>query len=129
MAQRLQISAAVGAFVVGLALSGTAQERASGLIEPLRDLFAALFFLFFAFQIPTDDLPKIKLGQQVKFTVSGSAGEYTGVIAEIASQGEYTPKTIQTKKERANIVYAVKIKVNNENNILKPGMPAEVVLD
>lgn len=79
--------------------------------------------------IPTDDLPKIKLGQQVKFTVSGSAGEYTGVIAEIASQGEYTPKTIQTKKERANIVYAVKIKVNNENNILKPGMPAEVVLD
>lgn len=79
--------------------------------------------------IPTDDLPKIKLGQQVKFTVSGSAGEYTGVIAEIASQGEYTPKTIQTKKERANIVYAVKIKVNNENSILKPGMPAEVVLD
>lgn len=79
--------------------------------------------------IPTDDLPKIKLGQQVKFTVSGSAGEYPGVIAEIASQGEYTPKTIQTKKERANIVYAVKIKVNNENSILKPGMPAEVVLD
>jgi HlyD family secretion protein len=58
--------------------------------------------------IPTDDLPKIKLGQQVKFTVSGSAEEYTGVIEEIASQGEYTPKTVQTKKERTNIVYAVK---------------------
>ncbi|MDD4768140.1 MAG: secretion protein HlyD, partial [Desulfotomaculaceae bacterium] len=40
-----------------------------------------------------------------------------------------TPKTIQTKKERANIVYAVKIKINNENNVLKPGMPADVVLD
>ncbi len=79
--------------------------------------------------IPTDDLPRIKLGQQVKFTVSGSAGEHPGIIQEIASQGEYTPKTIQTKKERANIVYAVKIKINNENNVLKPGMPADVVLD
>ncbi len=79
--------------------------------------------------IPTDDLPRIKLGQQVKFTVSGSSQEHPGVIEEIASQGEYTPKTIQTKKERTNIVYAVKIKVNNENNVLKPGMPADVVLD
>lgn len=79
--------------------------------------------------IPTDDLPKIKLGQQVKFTVSGSDEEYSGTIEEIASSGEYTPKVIQTKKERTNIVYAVKIKINNENNVLKPGMPADVVLD
>jgi HlyD family secretion protein len=79
--------------------------------------------------IPTDDLPKIKLGQQVKFAVSGSVEEYKGAIEEIASSGEFTPKVIQTKKERTNIVYAVKIKINNENNILKPGMPADVVLD
>ncbi len=79
--------------------------------------------------IPTDDLPKIKLGQQVEFTVGGSAEALPGVIQEIASRGEYTPKTIQTKKERANIVYAVKIKISNENNVLKPGMPADVVFD
>lgn len=79
--------------------------------------------------IPTADLPRIKLGQQVRFTVSGSVAEYQGVIVEIASQGEYTPKTIQTKTERANIVYAVKIKIDNENNVLKPGMPADVVLE
>lgn len=79
--------------------------------------------------IPTDDLPRIKLGQQVEFTVSGSAEKHPGVIVEIASQGEYTPKTIQTKKERTNIVYAVKIQIRNENNVLKPGMPADVVLD
>ncbi|TEB09634.1 HlyD family secretion protein [Pelotomaculum propionicicum] len=79
--------------------------------------------------IPTDDLPKIKLGQQVYFTVSGSSEEHRGTIEEIASKGEYTPKTIQTKKERTNIVYAVKIKVDNENNLLKPGMPADVVFD
>lgn len=79
--------------------------------------------------IPTDDLPKIKLGQKVTFTVSGSSEERHGFIEEIASKGEYTPKTIQTKKERTNIVYAVKIKVSNENNVLKPGMPADVIFN
>jgi len=78
--------------------------------------------------IPTDDLPKIKLGQQVTFTVSGSSTKHIGIIEEIASQGEFTPKTIQTKKERTNIVYAVKIKTNNENGVLKPGMPADVTM-
>ncbi len=79
--------------------------------------------------IPTDDLPKIKLGQQVKFTVSGSSTEYQGVIEEIATEGEFTPKTIQTKKERTNIVFAVKIRINNESGVLKPGMPADVTID
>jgi len=78
--------------------------------------------------IPTDDLPKIKLGQQVVFTVSGSPTEYKGMIKEIASQGEFTPKTIQTKKERTNIVYAVKVEVNNDDGVFKPGMPADVVI-
>ena len=45
------MSAAIGAFLVGLALSGPVQERAGALIGPLRDLFAAVFFLFFSFQI------------------------------------------------------------------------------
>jgi CPA2 family monovalent cation:H+ antiporter-2 len=81
LAQRLQISAAVGAFVVGLALSGTAQERASGLIEPLRDLFAALFFLFFAFQIPTDELPGALVPALVLLVVSGVAKVITGWVA------------------------------------------------
>ncbi|CCO07290.1 HlyD family secretion protein [Desulforamulus hydrothermalis] len=79
--------------------------------------------------VPTDDLPKIKLNQKVRFTVSGSGQEYQGVIEEIASQGEYTPKTIQTKKERTNIVYGVKIRINNQDGTLKPGMPADVVFE
>ncbi|MGH9188367.1 MAG: cation:proton antiporter, partial [Acidimicrobiales bacterium] len=51
LAQRLDVSAAIGAFLVGLALSGPVQHRAGALVEPLRDLFAAIFFLFFSFQI------------------------------------------------------------------------------
>lgn len=77
--------------------------------------------------IPTDDLPLIRIGQEVKFSISGLDRFFRGVIEEIASQGEYTPKTIQTKKERTNVVFAVKIRVNADEGILKPGMPADVV--
>ena len=56
LAQQLDVSAAIGAFLVGLALSGPVQHRAGALIGPLRDLFAAVFFLFFSFQIDPGDL-------------------------------------------------------------------------
>ncbi|MFA7468536.1 MAG: HlyD family efflux transporter periplasmic adaptor subunit [Desulfotomaculaceae bacterium] len=77
--------------------------------------------------IPTDDLPHIKLGQQVTFTVSGGDQVFSGLIEEIASKGEFTPKTIQTKQERANVVFGVKIRVKDTGGVLKPGMPADVV--
>lgn len=76
--------------------------------------------------IATDDLPGVKLGQGVSFTVSGSPEIYKGTVEEIASKGEFTPKAIQTKKERTNIVYGVKIRISSENGVLKPGMPADV---
>ncbi|MGH9138842.1 MAG: cation:proton antiporter [Acidimicrobiales bacterium] len=56
LAQELQVSAAIGAFLVGLALSGTVQARAAALVEPLRNLFAATFFLFFSFTVNPADL-------------------------------------------------------------------------
>lgn len=61
LAQQLQVSAAIGAFLVGLALSGPAQHRVSSLVSPLRDLFAAAFFVFFSFQIEPGDLPGVLL--------------------------------------------------------------------
>ncbi len=76
--------------------------------------------------VPTDDLPRVKLGQKVEFTVSGSADVFTGVVEEIAAKGEFTPKTIQTKKERTNVVFGVKIRVPYSEGVLKPGMPADV---
>ena len=56
IAQRLEVSGAIGAFLVGLALSGQAEVRAMNLISPLRDLFAAIFFLFFSFQVDPSKL-------------------------------------------------------------------------
>lgn len=77
--------------------------------------------------ISTDDLPQVKLGQAVACTVSGEEKVFPGIVEEIADRGEFTPKTIQTKQERANVVFGVKIRVNDPDGILKPGMPADVV--
>lgn len=58
-AQRLQVSSAVGAFLVGIALSGEVAERARDLLAPLRDLFAATFFVFFALQVDPASIPPV----------------------------------------------------------------------
>lgn len=72
-------------------------------------------------------LTSIKVGQQVTIKVDVAEGmkDYTGTITWIASEAEFTPKIIQTKEERVNLVYAVKIEVKNDEN-LKIGMPAEM---
>lgn len=59
IAQRLQVSAAVGAFLVGIALSGPIVEKTYRLLAPLRDLFAATFFFFFGLQIDPATLPRV----------------------------------------------------------------------
>ncbi len=61
LAQRLQVSAAIGAFLIGIALSEPIAERAHNLLSPLRDLFAAIFFLFFGLQIDPASLPPVLL--------------------------------------------------------------------
>jgi len=75
-------------------------------------------------------LSQVKLGQQVKVLVDDGKNKYkelTGTITWISDKAEFTPKTIQTKDERANLVYAVKIKVKNDG-FLKIGMYGEVKL-
>ncbi|NJP45864.1 cation:proton antiporter [Actinacidiphila epipremni] len=59
VAQQLQVSAAVGAFLVGIALSGEVAEGASSLLSPLRDLFAAVFFVFFGLSTDPADIPSV----------------------------------------------------------------------
>ena len=76
-------------------------------------------------------LPTIKLGQEVRVLIDqGEKGykEYPGTIVWISDKAEFTPKTIQTKEERANLVYAIKVKVKNDG-FLKIGMYGEVKLN
>lgn len=81
LAQQLQISAAIGAFLVGLALSGPVQHRVSALIEPLRDLFAAIFFLFFAFQIDPAKLPAAMIPALALLVVTAAGKLGSGWVA------------------------------------------------
>ena len=79
--------------------------------------------------ITGDQLSQIKLGQQVKVMVDAKKDKYkelTGTVSWISDKAEFTPKTIQTKEERANLVYATKINVKNDG-YLKIGMYGEVL--
>lgn len=77
--------------------------------------------------ISEKQLNQIKVGQKVtvKIDAQEDMKSYPGTISWIASSAEFTPKIIQTKEERANLVYAVKVKVKNDGS-LKIGMPAEM---
>jgi HlyD family secretion protein len=78
-----------------------------------------------------DQLSHVKLNQSVKVRIDEAAGAYktyTGKIIWVSPKSEFTPKIIQTKQDRVNFVYAVKIKVVNDGG-LKMGMPAEVILN
>jgi HlyD family secretion protein len=51
---------------------------------------------------------------------------YEGTVTYISSEAEFTPKNVQTQEERVKLVFGVKVSVKNQNNELKPGMPADV---
>jgi HlyD family secretion protein len=73
------------------------------------------------------DLGRVKVGQRARVTTDSYPHKvYDGRLAFVASQAEFTPKTVQTEKERVKLVYRVKVDITNQNMELKPGMPAEV---
>lgn len=75
------------------------------------------------------NIGRVMIGQEVEVLVDAFPGEpFTGHITFISDKAEFTPKNIQTKEERANTVFAVKIKLENPDQRLKPGMPADAIL-
>ncbi len=81
--------------------------------------------------ITETQLSQIKLNQKVRVLVDAGPKnyrEYPGLITMISDKAEFTPKTIQTKDERANLVYAIKIHVKNDG-LLKIGMYGEIMFD
>ena len=82
--------------------------------------------------IDETDLGRVKVGQVVKVTADTYPDKvYEGRVSFIASQAEFTPKSVQTKKERVKLVYRTKITIDNPHMELKAGMPADarIVLD
>ncbi len=79
--------------------------------------------------VPSDMLGAIKLGQECEVKIDAFPDRvFTGKIKEISDSAEYTPRNSITKRERANLVFAVKVALPNEEGIFKPGMVADVLL-
>jgi HlyD family secretion protein len=76
------------------------------------------------------DLGRIHWGQDATITTDTYPGkQYNGRISFISSDAEFTPKSVQTYKERVTLVYRIKIDIDNPNHELKPGMPADARID
>ena len=76
------------------------------------------------------DLGRVTWGQAATVRTDTFPGRsYRGTVSFIAAESEFTPKTVQTNKERVALVYRVKVDVENPNRELKPGMPADVTIE
>jgi HlyD family secretion protein len=79
--------------------------------------------------IPENRYGRIQLGQQVDVEVDSYPDQvYQGHVVYISSEAEFTPRNVQTKEERVNTVFAVKILIPNPDHDLKPGMPADATI-
>lgn len=80
--------------------------------------------------IPESDLGRVKIGQSARVKVDSWPGRsFEGRIGFISSEAEFTPKNVQTEKERVKLVYRIKITLPNTKGELKPGMPADAVIE
>ena len=79
--------------------------------------------------IPETRIGEVKIGQQALVYVDAYPGEsFAGKVSFIAHEAEFTPRNVQTQEERVNLVFAVKITLDNPDHRLKPGMPADAEL-
>lgn len=79
------------------------------------------------FYVPIKDLAKIKIGAEISVYLDGTTRR-KGRISWVASEAEFTPKTIYTKETRTTLVYAVKVSIPNQDGSLKIGMPVDISL-
>ena len=80
--------------------------------------------------IAETDLGRIRWGQEATVTTDTYPGkQYRGRVSFISSSAEFTPKSVQTYKERLTLVYRIKIDIDNPSHELKPGMPADAHID
>lgn len=110
VAERLQVSAAVGAFLVGIALSGPAAERAQSLVRPLRDLFGAVFFAFFGLRVEPGSVPPI-LGIALALAAVGAItkvliGWVAARRAGVGRRGRWRAATLMVARGEFSIAIA-----------------------
>src|SRR2546421_61802 len=110
LAEQLQVSAAVGAFLIGIALSGRVAEEARNLLSPLRDLFAAVFFVFFGLRTDPSAIPPVLLAAGllalVTVVTKAATGWWAARRAGIGRLGRVRAGTVIVARGEFNIVVA-----------------------
>lgn len=132
-AQLAQLENQIEKSVVSSPISGTVISKYAEpgeFVQPGKSLFkvANLEKMKLRIYITADQLTMLKIGQKVKVYADKGKDErqeYEGVVSWISDKAEFTPKTIQTRDERANLVYAVKVSVRNDG-FIKRGMYGDV---
>jgi len=80
--------------------------------------------------LPETQIGQVCLGQRVQVTVDSFPDRiFEGQVTHIADRAEFTPRNVATKEERVNLVFAVKVRMPNDDGDLKPGMPADAVFE
>jgi len=85
--------------------------------------------LYVKVYVPESDIGKLKIGLPARVYIDAYPDKYfNGRITKIYEQAEFTPKNVETKEERVKLVFGVEVSVENPEGLLKPGMPADVVI-
>ena len=131
-----QIAERIGKSRIAAPFAGTVlatYSRTGEYVQPGQPLFrlASLDTLTLRAYVTEPQLAQLRLGQRVQVNVDRGEGarlSVPGTVSWISAKAEFTPTPVQTRDERADLVYAVKIRVPNRDGALKIGMPADVAL-
>ena len=111
----------------------TVYARAGEFVQPGQPLYkiANLETVDVRAYVAEPDLSRVQIGQRVQVNVDAAGGTrrtLPGTITWVSSEAEFTPTPIQTRQQRADLVYAIKVRVANEEGLLKIGMPVDLQL-
>jgi multidrug resistance efflux pump len=115
--------------VGGLVLARSAHPGEIAAVGATIITLGDLDHVWFEGYLPERDLGKVRHGQPAAISIDGAPGEkYSGTISYISAKAEFTPKTVETYRERVTMVYRIRIKLPNPQRVFKVGMPAEAVI-
>jgi len=104
--------------------------RVGDLVAPNQPIVRLLYpeDLWVKAYVPETELHKVRLGQQVEVLIDNSTKRFKGTVYYIAPISEFTPRNVQSVDERHHQVFAIKIRVDNTEDMFHSGMAAEVLL-
>jgi multidrug resistance efflux pump len=122
---KLNIVAPVGGLVLELTIHEGELAASGATLLTLGDLDEVTLTVY----VPEDQLGQVNVGQEAQVEVDSFPGQvFVGRVVAIANQAEFTPRNVQTKEERVNMVFAVDITIANPDHKVKPGVPADATI-